>query len=279
MTVLKPINTCIMSKLSIYESAWLNLVFEGKNKEYGAYQLRKESPRTTLYAFLAGILFIASVSGLGMLLSSFGSRPPMDTPPFIEDSIHITPYETKPPVAPPLPPAHHQSDPVTEVTDARDMTDHPEIVSTDEADDVKENTDPPTAPEGPTGTGTDTGTTTTATGTVPEAPPAPANDGPIIIAALDKLPEFPGGIQKFYAYVGDNFEKPEIDETVNVLMSFVIEKDGTMTDIKVLRNPGYGLDKEAIRVLKSLRTKWKPGFKNGTAVRVLYTLPIKVTRN
>jgi protein TonB len=59
-------------------------------------------------------------------------------------------------------------------------------------------------------------------------------------------------------------------------MSFVIEKDGSMTDIKVVRNPGYGLDKEAIRVLKSLRTKWSAGMKNGKKVRTQYTLPILV---
>jgi protein TonB len=62
-------------------------------------------------------------------------------------------------------------------------------------------------------------------------------------------------------------------------MYFVIEKDGSMTDIKVLRNPGYGMDKEAIRVLKSLKTKWKPGIKDGQKMRTQYTLPITVQMN
>jgi protein TonB len=55
---------------------------------------------------------------------------------------------------------------------------------------------------------------------------------------------------------------------------FVIEKNGSLTDIKVLQNPGYGLDKEAIRVLKSLKTKWEPGIKNGNPVRTAFSLPI-----
>ena len=63
------------------------------------------------------------------------------------------------------------------------------------------------------------------------------------------------------------------------MVSFVIEKDGSMSDIKVLRNPGYGLDKEAVRVLKSLKTKWKPGVKDGQFVRTQYTLPIKIQMN
>lgn len=269
-----------MSKLSIYENAWLNLVFEGKNKEYGAYQLRQESPRTTLYAFVFGLLFVASISGLGMLLSSFGSKPPMNKIPVLDDTITVVDVIYPPdPIEPVLPPLPKTDQAATDVPDATEMTQNPQIVTTDQADDVARNDDPPASPEGQPGTGSDNGTTTSGTGTTPDAPPAPENNTPVIVAVLDKLPEFPGGIKKFYDYVGREFEKPEIDETVNVLMSFVIEKDGTMTDIKVLRNPGYGLDKEAIRVLKSLRTKWEPGYKNGKPVRVLYTLPIKVTRD
>ena len=271
-----------MSKLSIYENAWLNLVFEGKNKEYGAYQLRKESPRTTLYAFALGLLFIGSVGGVGLLLSSFGTKPPINNTPVFDDSLKITDVHFIEPPRAVEPPIKHETLPAKDETDAKELTPNVEIVSTDNADNVRNNDDPPAAPEGPKGSDGSGTTITTASGTglVPDAPTAAADTNtPIIVAALDKLPEFPGGIKKFYDYVGSEFEKPEIDQTVNVLMSFVIEKDGSMTDIKVLRNPGYGLDKEAIRVLKSLRTKWSPGFKNGNAVRVLYTLPIKVTRN
>ncbi len=100
-------------------------------------------------------------------------------------------------------------------------------------------------------------------------------------AALDKLPEFPGGMDKFYKYVGNNFEKPEIDDlsTMRITVSFVIEKDGSMTDIQVKRDPGYGLGKEAIRVLKSLKTKWIPGVINSKPVRTSYNLPITVQMN
>jgi protein TonB len=59
----------------------------------------------------------------------------------------------------------------------------------------------------------------------------------------------------------------------------VIEKDGSMTNIHVKRDPGYGLGKEAIRVLKSLRTKWTPGIINSKPVRTAYDLPITVQMN
>ena len=283
LTVLNQLNFCMMSNSSIFEKAWLDLVFEGKNQTYGAYQLRKDSAKTTLYAFALGLFFVASVISAGLFLSSFGNKPTMNDTPVLDDTLHVTRWDNmEPPVVPPPPPAPKNSEPATTTTDTQEMTNNPEIVASNEADDVKRNDDPPTAPEGPKGP--DGGTTapsstgTPGTGTEPSPAPPAVPNGPMAVTMLDKMPEFPGGIKKFYEYVGNNFEKPEIDQTVNVLMSFVIEKDGTMTDIKVLRNPGYGLDKEAIRVLKSLRTKWEPGIKNGQPVRVLYQLPIKVTR-
>jgi protein TonB len=97
-------------------------------------------------------------------------------------------------------------------------------------------------------------------------------------SSLDKLPEFPGGIAKFYAFVGNNFEKPVIDdnESIRVIVNFIIEKDGSMTNIQVRNDPGYGIAKEAIRVLKSLKTKWIPGVVNSKSVRTGYSLPITI---
>ncbi|MNX39750.1 Gram-negative bacterial tonB protein [compost metagenome] len=92
------------------------------------------------------------------------------------------------------------------------------------------------------------------------------------------MPEFPGGMAKFYTYVGNNFQKPELDaeKTLRVYVSFVIERDGSITDITVIKDPGYGLGKEAIRVLKSIKAKWTPGILNGKTVRTAYNLPITI---
>lgn len=270
-----------MSKLSIYESGWLNLVFEGKNKQYGAYQLRQESPRTTLFAFILGLLCV-SVFALVMLLVSSNNAAAMPANPDVLDRIIKIDN-----LRPSHPPAKLPSVPVKKTeplkaTDPKKPLANPVVVSQN-PDDIETKKTPATTTE----TGTATGTTTPAatggeTGPATTTPiptvPAPTPTGPETAVTVDVMPEFPGGIKKFLTYVGNNFEKPEIDETVTILMSFVIEKDGSMTDIKVLRNPGYGLDKEAIRVLKAQKTKWKPGIKNGQPVRVLYTLPIRVTR-
>ena len=78
---------------------------------------------------------------------------------------------------------------------------------------------------------------------------------------LDKLPLFPGGMERFYKYVSNNINRPEIDEdsgeiSMNVIMAFVIEKDGSMTDIRALRSNDKNLEREAMRVLKSLKIKF-----------------------
>ena len=76
-------------------------------------------------------------------------------------------------------------------------------------------------------------------------------------AGLQVQPEYPGGMTEFYNYVNRNFRIPDIDQdmTARIYVSFVVEKDGSMTGIKVLRDPGYGLGKEAERVLRSMKKK------------------------
>ncbi|MBL7887682.1 MAG: energy transducer TonB [Flavobacterium sp.] len=276
-----------MSNVSIFEKKWIDLVFEGKNKEYGAYQLRRESPRTTLRAFFFGIFSIVFVAGIGIFFSSFGPTPKPIPDDGIYDSIIVVNVE------PPIEKKKNNKKIEEHETESKPAEKIPEnkkpiVVETKEADPiVPKNDDLPktNTPAGGTENGIGNKPTTPSTGN-----PGGSIDGEgetkkpeveVIAAVLDAQPEFPGGIKKFYQYVGDNFEKQEIDEveSITVNVSFVIEKDGSMSDIKVLRNPGYGLDKEAIRVLKSLRTKWKPGVLNGEFVRTRYNLPITVKVN
>lgn len=95
-------------------------------------------------------------------------------------------------------------------------------------------------------------------------------------AGIDKVPEFIGGLDKFYKFVGQNFNVPEEEGLRGkVFVTFIVEKDGSISDIKVLRDIGYGTGKEAIRVL-SICPKWIPGEKGGQKVRVLYSIPISI---
>jgi len=95
---------------------------------------------------------------------------------------------------------------------------------------------------------------------------------------LDEQPQFPGGMDGLYALIAKNFKRPDAAGSTNakIYVSFVVEKDGSMSEIKILRDPGRGLGAEAERVLKGITEKWKPGIKNKKAVRTLYTLPISI---
>lgn len=268
-----------MSKVSIYENGWIDVVFEGRNQEYGAYQLRQQSPRTTVVALFFGLLFITTMVSVPVLVNYFskGNNIVIDNP---LEGVEITltdiiPNEPKKPDQLVLPAVKNPEEET--VTNEKELKD-PKLVDASQEDKIADNGEntKPTTPTTPTGDGTGTPTTGTAGPAVTVSSPA-IPDGPVGTLALDKLPEFPGGLNKFYTYVGNNFERPETDiATIRVIVSFVIERDGSMTDIQVKRDPGYGIGKEAIRVLKSLKTKWQPGMIGGKPVRTSYNLPIIV---
>lgn len=96
------------------------------------------------------------------------------------------------------------------------------------------------------------------------------------MSAVEAKPYFGGGLRKFYEYIGMNFRVPEIEGLKGkVLVSFVVETDGSLTDIEVLKHIGYGTKEEAIRVLKKC-PKWNPATHNGVPVRCVYSLPISI---
>jgi protein TonB len=278
-----------MSKLSIYENRWIEMIFEDKNKNYGAYQLRKESERTLAIAFFVGLLFVLSLVMTMIFIKNFTDKNTINNtePITIDKPIHITkiqpfnpkvPEKTVAPIVKKTSPDKQLKDQLVNPTIVKPVDATNDIVSITESTSISkiEGISTENINSG-SGSSIGTDTSTSVAGSSDIKYPNTINT----INTLDKLPEFPGGIEKFYRYVGNKFETPEINvsKTINVYVSFVIEKDGTMTDIVVIRDPGYGLGQEAIRVLKSLRTKWSPGFKEGQPVRTLYNLPIAVKVN
>lgn len=97
---------------------------------------------------------------------------------------------------------------------------------------------------------------------------------------LDIKPDFPGGMSLFYRYVTINFKMPKSKNFKGgkVISVFILEKDGSITDVRIMKHPGFDTDKETIRVLSEC-PKWKPGVLNGKNVRTLYTLPINLGSN
>ena len=98
-----------------------------------------------------------------------------------------------------------------------------------------------------------------------------------VFDVVEQMPQFPGGPNALFEYLSKNIKYPAVAEENGiqgrVVATFVVERDGSITDVKVIKSVDPSLDKEAIRVLKSM-PKWIPGKQNGSAVRVKYTVPV-----
>ena len=108
----------------------------------------------------------------------------------------------------------------------------------------------------------------------------PPSKEPILeINEVDVSPSCPGGIDNFYNFFEKNFKKPEVPQLIGKLfVSFVVEKDGTLSDVRTIKDVGFGTGIEAERVIL-LSPNWIPAKKDRKAVRVLYTVPIPIQTN
>jgi TonB family protein len=101
-----------------------------------------------------------------------------------------------------------------------------------------------------------------------------------IFMVVEKVPQFPGGESARIAFMGSNIRYPQeaMEEGIQgtVYVSFVVEKDGSISNIKILRDIGGGCGQEAVRVV-SMMPKWEPGTQRGKAVRVQFNMPVTFT--
>lgn len=115
-----------------------------------------------------------------------------------------------------------------------------------------------------------------------EKPVTEVKSGPPIYSSgkLTVQPEFPGGMSGFLKFVDGKIDRKNIEEgakgNLKTYISFVVERDGSLSDIKLLRDGGFGVGKQALTAIKQ-SPNWKPGELNGEKVRSLYNVPIVVT--
>ncbi len=258
-------------KLDLLKNQWLEIVFDGRNKSYGAYDLRKSITKNTVKAFIIGTL----VFGIAVSIPNIMRLLPDSSANDDALNVKITtvklppkekPKENLPPPPPPPPKVDQVKFVKPVVAKAEDVVE--EIVVIKEIKDknigketIKGDPDAALTVE-PVGTGT--------------AAVVEEDNTVYNTAGIEVKPDFPGGMDKFYAYIAKNYRTPEEEGLKGkVYVTFVVEKDGSLTDIKVLRDIGYGTGKEAIRVLKSA-PKWNPGEQNGKKVRCTFSLPIAI---
>jgi len=271
-----------MSKLNIFNKSWVDMVFEGRNKAYGAYQLRMENPKTTVKALIMGSILFTFLVATPKIADALGDLASKGNDEKVDEEIKVVdlpPPPAEEPLPPPPPKVEQLQAPKSIVEEVKLKPleaakkeevpdDPPKQEQFKEADPSSRNAE--ASPTGDVNIGTPSGD-------LDKGVEAPDNTV-YNTAGLQVQPDFPGGIDAFRGFVMKNFRIPEIDQdmTARIYVSFVVEKDGTLTDVKAVKDPGYGLGKEAERVIKSNKVKWNPGIQNGKPVRTRFNLPVTI---
>ena len=254
----------------ILQSDILDIVFENRNKEYGAYVLRRSYNKVlkqSVSAMLAIVFFFAAIISWKKKpdWQTLGSLTPKDT-------IMLTEITQPPPPPPPTPPppanrsirhvdvriTPDESDPIPTVEEL----DAPVLIDTETRDGVDSEIVSPVAD-------------VPATGTQPAPEPAPAPVTPF--RSVEEMPSFPGGEQALRRFLGKNLRVPddelEAGARVVVRAQFIVDTIGNVTAIELLQSGGNKFDAEVRRVLYKM-PKWKPGKQNGRTVPVYFVVPV-----
>lgn len=267
---------------------WRDLVFDGKNKDFGAYELRSGSVKRHNVAMIAVVVVLVALFILGLLVNtvikSAEARPEdvteqavmaefAEEAPEEEDLDEPQRVEEQQPEA--LPEEILNTVKMAEVKFVADEEVKEEIKSQDE---IKETETAVGATNFDQGTDDLTKTVREHKNEVivEEKKPEPVDDNKVF-TAVEQQPTFPGGDAALLKYISDHIRYPptcqENGIQGRVVVQFVVTKTGHVGEVKVVRGKDPDLDKEAQRVVKSL-PKFNPGKMNGNAVNVWYTLPI-----
>ena len=265
----------------------LEIVFEHRNKAYGAYQLRREYPAYLGRALGIGFLLICSTLGLPMLLSAVSEAFPVSEPESVRVEIGSPPEIEKPVVPPPVvpstpPPAARPTmifvPPVVvidnQVTDEPPHTQEELFNSNAEITTIDSDGDPEAPPT--------TEPNPSDFGPVIEYKPAPQDETIHEPYAVQKMPSFGSGEKDLLEFLAKNITYPALARENNiqgvVVLSFVVDKEGNVKSVTPVQEIGGGCSKEAIRVVQSM-PRWNPGEANGHPVNVRFVLPVRFKLN
>ena len=272
-----------MAKIDLIDNNWTDLVFEGKNKEYGAYVLRRDTGKRNIKALvwvMIGIALIFAIAYANLAIqNAIKQNATIETD--VELSKLAQKKETKVERKEPIKVEVEQK--VVEKVKSSVKFTAPEIKKDDEVkpeDEIKSQDD---LSKTNTAIGTfDVKGNDEAEGVVLKANEQAIDEKPKeeetkVFDVVEQMPSFPGGDTELMKFLSTHIKYPVVAEENGiqgrVIATFVVERDGSISDVKVIKSVDPSLDKEAIRVLKSM-PKWIPGRQNGSAVRVKYTVPV-----
>ncbi|MBP7856612.1 MAG: TonB family protein [Prevotella sp.] len=275
-----------MADIDLTTNGWVDLIFEGRNKEYGAYKLRKQTPKRNIQSIIAIAILAVLFVGFYVAKSAYDQ------------------YQM----------SHQKNDQITELSTLNQpkkeaKVERKQIEQPKEKEVVKEvkssikftapviKKDNEVKPEEEMKTQDQLMDTKTAIGAldvkgnsdqgeimkvtqrvadepVKEDKPEVENK---VFDVVEQMPSFPGGPSALMQYLSNNVKYPVVAQENGVqgrvVVSFVVERDGSITDVKVVRSVDPSLDREASRVVSSM-PKWIPGKQNGSPVRVKYNVPV-----
>ncbi|MBD8389820.1 energy transducer TonB [Dysgonomonas sp. BGC7] len=271
-----------MSKdIKLNSSEWCDVVFEGKNKQYGAYKLRQSSSKRHIVAFLVVLVFAGFVSALPSLVSVVKNLTQSEMGP-MDDAYEMSkiPVEQEIPeenkimqeTAPPPPPLKTTVKfvPPTIVKDEEVVED--KMISQTDVQETKIQISVADVKGTDDKHGIDIAELREHKQIVEEKP---VEEKPFV--TVEQMPSFPGGETEMHKFIGENLKYPVVAQESGiqgrVTIRFVVTKNGTISDVTVIRGIDPSCDREAVRVVKAM-PKWIPGKQNGLNVPVYFTLPI-----
>jgi protein TonB len=255
-----------------YDTSWMNvlqrlrndLVFAGRHKDYGAYELRVDYNRRLGLAMVCAVGFFALVVGAPYVISKMGHKQTAEKKVDIVD-VNLDNFVDQPEEPPPPPEVVPPPQPKIETVQftAVEAVDKPVEAPPPTQQDLTETTAGETTQEGEK--------------IDAPPPPPPVEEVTYDLAAVQEQPDFPGGMQKMYDYLHKTIKYPDMEFDAGiqgkVFIQFVVDKDGSVEEVEVRRGVSPGLDKEALRAVKSM-PKWSPGKMNGKPVKCRFTIPV-----
>ena len=277
-----------MAKIDLYDPKWVEMVFAGKNKEYGAYQLRKGTSGRNIKALLILVIAAALVGGF-LAWKVIEQKQAEEQQAYMEAMELAKLQQQAKKEEKKKEPAKPKIEPKKEIPVAREtqkftapVIKKDELVKEENQVKQMDKLDEKVA----VGTENKEGTKdrlaeavrSDIVTTAPPPPPAPKPEvSNKVFDVVEEMPHFPGGPAALQAFLSSNTKYPVVAQENGVqgrvIVSFVVERDGSITDVKVVRSVDPSLDREATRVVKSM-PRWSPGKQNGSAVRVKYTVPV-----
>ena len=272
-----------MSKIDLISSDWVDLVFEGRNKAYGAYRLRKSTTKRNILAMVAVVILLI-VAFIILTVKNFvdeqrakvamtqvaeltNYKQPEKKAEAKQKKVVVEPERVVERVKSSIKFTAPVIKKDEEVKPDEELKTQDELMSTKTAIgtfDVKGNDDA-------------NGEILKAKEVIAEPEPPKHEEENKVFDIVEQQPLFPGGPAALMKYLSENTKYPVVAQENGVqgrvTVQFVVEKDGSISDVHVLRGVDPSLDKEAVRVVKSM-PRWTPGKQNGITVRVNYRVPV-----